>query len=461
MTNGAGADDSSLYATRTKVYPREVRGRFQTLRTLSVFALLGLYYIVPWLLWDGRQAILFDLPARKFYLLSLVLWPQDFIYLTALLILAALALFLFTAVAGRLWCGYACPQTVWTEVFIWMERWIEGSRSRQQKLDRAPWSLSKFRLKASKHAAWIAFSLWTGFTFVGYFTPIRELAAKVLSFGLGPWELFWILFYSFATYGNAGWMREQVCIYMCPYARFQSAMFDRNTLIVSFDENRGEPRGSRRRNVKPTPGELGDCIDCTLCVQVCPTGIDIRDGLQYQCIGCAACIDACDDVMQKMNYPPGLIRYTSEAALQEGSATRLLRPRTFVYASVMLVLVGAMLYSIHNRALFEIDVIRDRNALYRMADDGEVENVYTVNLMNKDTRDHRVTIDISGTHEMRLLGDAESYELPAGEVLNVPLRVRIPPTAMTSRSIDIGFAIHSIDKQLNSKVEHARFLGPG
>ncbi|MCG2635385.1 MAG: cytochrome c oxidase accessory protein CcoG, partial [Gammaproteobacteria bacterium] len=285
---------SSLFAKREKIYPRQVSGRFSRLRAVAVWWLLGMYYLVPWINWQGRQAVLFDLPARKFNLVFWTFWPQDFIFLTLLLIVAALSLFFFTALAGRLWCGYACPQTVWTETFIWMERWIEGDRARQIKLSEAPWSWRKLRIKSAKHGVWLLFAAWTGFTFVGFFSPIRELGQSLLRLELGGWESFWILFYGAATYFNAGWMREQVCIYMCPYARFQSAMLDHNSMIVSYDAGRGEPRGSRARGVVPDTRGLGDCIDCTLCVQVCPTGIDIREGLQYQCIGCAACIDVCD-----------------------------------------------------------------------------------------------------------------------------------------------------------------------
>jgi cytochrome c oxidase accessory protein FixG len=273
-------ESSSFYAKHKKVYPREVHGLFATLRVTGVLVLLGLYYIVPWLQWDGHQAVLFDLPNRKFYIFDLIFWPQDFFYLAVLLIIAGLSLFFFTALAGRLWCGYACPQTVWTEVFLWIERKIEGDRNKQIKLDNSPMSGFKFSRKFLKHFIWITFSAWTGFTFVGYFTPILDLGVAIYDLALGPWEWFWIVFYSFATYGNAGWMREQVCIYMCPYARFQSAMFDKDTLIISYDNDRGEPRGSRKKNIDPKEKGLGDCVDCTLCVQVCPTGIDIRNGLQ-------------------------------------------------------------------------------------------------------------------------------------------------------------------------------------
>ncbi|MEO1202697.1 MAG: cytochrome c oxidase accessory protein CcoG, partial [Pseudomonadota bacterium] len=321
-----GGQAASLYESAAKIYPREIKGRFATLSKIATLTLLGLFYAVPWLNWDERQAFLFDLPARKFYLLGLTLWPQDFPFLAVLLIIAALSLFFFTALAGRLWCGFACPQTVWTEAFIWMEQWTEGTRSQRMKLDKAPWSLNKLRRKGSKQFLWLTFSLWTGFTFVGYFTPIRSLGAELLSLNAGGWAYFWTLFYGFATYGNAGYMREQVCKYMCPYARFQSAMFDKDTLIISYDEARGEPRGSRKRRDDHKAMGLGDCIDCTMCVQVCPTGIDIRNGLQYECIACAACIDACDSVMDKMGYERGLVRYTTHNAVH-GDQTRVLRPR--------------------------------------------------------------------------------------------------------------------------------------
>ena len=338
-TKTAQPPEAGLYESAAKIYPREVEGRFANLSKLATYVLLGLFYLVPWLMWDDRQAFLFDLPARKFYLLGLTLWPQDFIYLAWLLMILAYSLFFFTALGGRLWCGFACPQTVWTEAFIWMEQWTEGTRSQRMKLDKAPWSFNKFRRKFSKQFLWITFALWTGFTFVGYFQPIRDLGMDILALNVGGWTLFWGLFYGFATYGNAGYMREQVCKYMCPYARFQSAMFDKDTLIISYDEARGEPRGARKKTVDPKQAGLGDCIDCNMCVQVCPTGIDIRDGLQYECIACAACIDVCNDVMDKMNYPRGLVRYTSHNAMEEQQPMRVLRPRVLIYGALLLALL--------------------------------------------------------------------------------------------------------------------------
>jgi cytochrome c oxidase accessory protein FixG len=420
--------EESYYAAHQKVYPREVSGTFSRLRITAAWVLLGLFYGLPWLRWEGRQAILFDLPARQFHLFGLTLWPQDFVFLAWLLVIAALSLFFFTAVAGRLWCGYACPQTVWTEVFLWMERVTEGSRARRMKLDAAPWSGGKLGRKLSKQVLWIGFAAWTGFTFVGFFTPITELANRVLDFSATGWETFWIVFYGFATYGNAGFLREQVCKYMCPYARFQSAMFDRDTLIISYDTARGEPRGGRRKGLDPATRGLGSCTDCTLCVQVCPTGIDIRNGLQYECIACAACIDACDSVMDRMGYPRGLVRYDTQHRLEHRS-TRILRPRVIVYGVLLAALIAGFIVALAMRKPVGLDVLHDRNTLYRSLATGEIENVYLLKIMNKDTRPHqfRVTLDSDedeGNNAHRLDPQEPTFTVPSGEVFNAAVRVR-------------------------------------
>jgi len=452
------APSGGLYAKTEKIYPREVRGRFARMRTLAVFVLLGIYYLLPWVQWNGHQAVLFDLPARKFHIFALTFWPQDFFYLAMLLIIAALSLFFFTALAGRLWCGYACPQTVWTEVFLWMERLAEGKAAQRAKRDRGPWSREKLLRKVWKQAMWISFAAWTGFTFVGFFTPIRELGLHLVNFNPGPWEGFWIVFYGFATYGNAGYLREQVCKYMCPYARFQSAMFDRNTLIISYDEARGEPRGARRRGVEPASVGLGDCIACTKCVQVCPTGIDIRQGLQYECIACAACIDVCDDVMDKMGYPRGLIRYSTENAM-EGKPSRVLRPRTFVYGALLLGLIGALITAVSLRVPLRLDVIPDRNALYQVVDATHVENVYTLRILNMDTRPHRFRITPEGLPGVRLVSDAETREVEAGGVLSVAARVRVDISALQGMRHDLEFRVESLDGSVSAEHE-TRFLMP-
>ena len=367
----------SLYQKQRKIYARAVTGTFATWRWVLVWATQLLFYGLPWVTWNDRQAVLLDLASRRFYIFGLVLYPQDFIYLTGLLVISAYSLFLFTAVAGRLWCGYACPQTVYTEIFMWVEQKIEGDRAQRMKLDQGPWTFERIWRKTAKQAAWIAIGLWTGFSFVGYFTPIRTLGAEALSFGFGPWEWFWVLFYGFATYGNAGYMREQVCKYMCPYARFQSAMFDHDTLIISYDAERGEPRGSRSKKADPRQLGLGSCIDCTLCVQVCPTGIDIRKGLQYECIGCAACIDVCDGIMDRMSYPRGLIRYATQNSLREHLGwrdilRRVTRPRVLVYTAILLLICSAFVASLALRKPFRVDVVRDRASLARLADEGRI-----------------------------------------------------------------------------------------
>ncbi len=458
QTDAPPPEPVELYQKHVKIYPREVTGRFARLRTLTLGVLLGLYYGLAWLQWDGQQLLLFDLPARKFHVFGLTFWPQDFFYLAVILIIAALSLFFFTALAGRLWCGYACPQTVWTEIFLVMERWIEGNSRARLKLDQGPVSGRRLRLKTAKHALWLAFSLWTGFTFVGYFTPIRELSQQLIQFQLTPWEIFWILFYGFATYGNAGFLREQVCIYMCPYARFQSAMFDRDTMIISYDERRGDPRGARRRNAAK-PAGLGDCIDCTLCVQACPTGIDIRDGLQYQCIGCAACIDVCDDVMAKMGYAPGLIRYTTENAIA-GTATRLLRPRVIAYALLLSVLTGALIWGLWQRIPLEVDIMRDRSALYHRTDEGLVENVYHLKIINMSENDQIYDVSVEGIAGLQLLMNDPQVTVAHGSVADVPLRVRADPSELAAGSNSLTFHIRAIGDPKIRLDQPARFIGP-
>ncbi|MBV8037711.1 cytochrome c oxidase accessory protein CcoG [Roseateles sp.] len=423
-----------LYRSEDKIHPRAVDGFYARWRWAFVALTQAVFYGLPWLAWGDRQAVLFDLEARRFYIFGLVLYPQDFVYLTALLMISAFGLFLFTAVAGRLWCGFACPQTVYTEIFMWVEHWFEGDRNARLRLTKAPWSLDKLWRKTGKQLVWIALGLWTGFTFVGYFTPIHVLAREVLAFGLGPWESFWVLFYGFATYGNAGYMREQVCKYMCPYARFQSAMFDRDTLIVSYDPVRGEPRGNnakrgRKGEARATP--LGDCIDCGLCVQVCPTGIDIRDGLQYECISCAACVDVCNGVMDKMATPRGLIRFDTENGLEQRLSRaqrwrRVLRPRVLIYTGVLLLICTALLWSLASRHGFRVDVVRDRAALARLVEDGWVENVYRLQVMNATEAPQQYRIEADGLPGL-VLTRATTVDLGPAEARWVAVALRMPP----------------------------------
>ncbi len=430
--------EQEIYEVRKKVHPRAVHGWFARWRVFLVVLTQLIFYGLPWLGWNGRQAVLFDLASRKFYIFGLVFWPQDFIYLAVLLILSAMSLFLFTAIAGRLWCGYACPQTVYTEIFLWIEHKIEGDRLARIRLDAAPLSLEKFVIKSLKHTTWLVIGLWTGYTFVGYFTPIHDLAIRAITWQLGPWETFWILFYGFATYGNAGFMREQVCKYMCPYARFQSVMFDKDTLVITYDGRRGEPRGSRPKSAKARERGLGDCVDCGICVQVCPTGIDIRKGLQYECIGCAACIDGCDQVMDRMGYPRGLIRYATENAitnLLDASATwrRVLRPRVLVYAGILLAIFAATAGSLAMRNPLKVDVIRDRGALAREAAPGVIENVYRLQVMNTDESPRRYTIEAAGLPGIAVVGVEQPLALGPATTRLLPLRLRVPLAAASER----------------------------
>jgi polyferredoxin len=501
---------STLYVSEKKVYPRSVAGRLASLRVAAVAWLLGMFYLAPWLRWDGRQAVLFDLPARKFHILGITFWPQDFLFLALLLIIAALALFFFTALAGRLWCGYACPQTVWTEVFLWMERLTEGDRARRMKLDAGPWTRGKLLRKAAKHALWATFALWTGFTFVGFFTPIAELGARLAPFEWGGWETFWVLFYALATWGNAGFLREQVCKYMCPYARFQSAMFDRDTLIIAYDPMRGEPRGPRKRGLPsvlerarglldkavaldyvfraaqhptaaaaaagaggtitlagagvataPLPKfaaeQLGDCVDCTICVQVCPVGIDIRNGLQYECIACGACIDACDDVMGKLGYARGLIRYSTQNAI-DGAPTRVLRPRIAVYGALLLGLCVAWAWGVTHRDPLIVEALRDRNALYRVVDDGS-ENTYTLKLVNKTDAPQRYRVRLESTARgLELRGVQALIDAAPQAVLSLPATVHAP-AAVKGRH-DMRFVVDSVDGSVHESVESSYFGPP-
>ncbi|MEA5445977.1 cytochrome c oxidase accessory protein CcoG [Gammaproteobacteria bacterium AB-CW1] len=454
-----GHSSHEMYAAREKIHPREVKGIFQNLRILSVIALLGIYYGLPWLQWGERQAVLFDLPARQFHVFGLTFWPQDFVFLALLLIIAALSLFFFTALAGRLWCGYACPQTVWTELFMWIERWTEGPRQKRIKLDRSPWSREKILRRGSKHLLWILLGLWTGLTFVGYFTPISELTTRAAAFDLGPWETFWSLFYGFATWGNAGFLREQVCIYMCPYARFQSAMFDRNTLIISYDEERGEPRGGRPRGIDPKEKGMGDCIDCNLCVQACPTGIDIRQGLQYECIACAACIDACNQVMDKMEYPRGLIRYTTENAL-EGNPSRVLRPRVLIYGLLLLILIAGAITGISLRSEVNMEVLADRNVMYREVDFHTVENVYSLRILNKSMEARSFRLEVSGLDDVEVLTRPEVIQLGPGGTDNINARVRVPRDQVSGPGNPIEFTLVAEDDPSVQSRSRARFHGP-
>lgn len=466
MTDSAAPKLVSLYERQRKIYPRTVRGRFASWRWGFVALTQLLFYGLPWLPWNGRQAVLFDLAARRFYIFDLVLYPQDFIYLTGLLVLSAYSLFFFTAVAGRLWCGFSCPQTVYTEIFLWIEQRLEGERGARIKLDEGPWSADKLLRKGGKHAVWLALALWTGFTFVGYFTPIQVLAAEARQLQFGPWEWFWVLFYSLATYGNAGFLREQVCKYMCPYARFQSAMFDHDTLIVTYDAKRGEPRGTRARSADLAKENLGHCIDCKLCVHVCPTGIDIRKGLQYECIACTSCIDACDGVMDKMHYPRGLIRFDTQRAMAESMTPEqkrrhFFRPRVLIYGLVLVALAVAFVIGLTLRSPLKVDVVRDRATLARLVEGGQIENIYRLQLMNATESAQRYEVRVDGIEGAQLVA-ATVTEVGPAEARWVTLAVRVPHAsarALGAGAHPIRFQIHVLgtERQVH---ERSTFVVP-
>ncbi|MES2663999.1 MAG: cytochrome c oxidase accessory protein CcoG [Pseudomonadota bacterium] len=449
-----------LYEKRKKIYIRQASGIFEIFRTITIWLTLSVYFILPWLQWNNRQAVLFDLPARQFRIFGLTFFPQDFILLAWGLIISAFALFFITNILGRVWCGYTCPQTVWTKIFVWIEEWIEGSRTQRMRLDKSPLTSVKAFRKFLKHFLWFSVAALTAVTFLGYFTSINILIFNILKLDLNGWSWFWIGFFTLATYMNAGWMREQVCMYMCPYARFQSVMFDSDTLVISYDKERGEPRGSRSRNPEQNEkkSSLGDCIDCHMCVQVCPTGIDIRDGLQFECIGCAACIDACDTVMKQMNYAPGLVRYTTENTLAH-KPTKILRPRMFGYGVVLLIITTAFFTYIFQRSIISLDVLRDRNVLYRITENGFIENAYTLKLINKGQEPLEVFIQVDNKDFKLSAPSSITLENNDVETVIVHVTHTIHPNKARLKNQDIDFQIQSLNGETITNTE-SRFMVP-
>ncbi len=394
------------FAAQRKIYPRRVWGKFRKIKWAAMIALLGIYYSAPWLRWDRGphapdQAILIDLNHTRAYFFGLEIWPQEVYYITGILILAAVGLFFATSLFGRVWCGYACPQTVWTDLFIWVERIVQGDRNARKKLDESPWTLEKLYKKSLTHALWLIIGLCTGGAWVFYFNDAPTLADQILHAHI-PWSVGgWILALTGSTYLMAGFAREQVCTYMCPYARFQSAMFDRDTLIIAYDKQRGDPRGKHKAG--DSWEGRGHCIDCDSCVIVCPMGIDIRNGLQMECIACGLCVDACDNVMQKIGLPKGLIRYDTETRIQNPTArNHIIRPRTIWYACIMSVVGGLMLYGLITRSPLELNVIHDRNPLYVMLSDGSLRNGYSITILNKTHEDREYSLTLTGLKNAQL-----------------------------------------------------------
>lgn len=449
---------STVYDTHLKIRPRPVKGYWQNLRKISLIFLLTGFTFLPFFNWHGRQAVWFDLSQRRFYIFDINIWPQDFILLTFVLMALALTLFFITAILGRIWCGYACPHTVYTEVFLWIEQKIEGNRSEQLKLERLAWGKEKCLKRGAKYLAWGAVALQTGFSFVGYFYPIRQLIPEFFTATLPFAAYFWVLLYGGFTYMQAGIVREKFCKFMCPYARFQGAMFDRNTLIIAYDEARGEPRRRLRKKDREAPESLGFCVDCTMCVQVCPTGIDIRDGLQLECIACAACIDACDNMMDQIGAPRGLVRYTSSNALSKTQQTRFLRPKTLTYALMLLLTLVLLSLSLSTKKTVELNILRDRNVLARQIGE-QAQNSYTIKILNKTEKPRSFILSAEGLSALEIVGN-KPIEVAAGQVHESIVRIQAPMNTLTSPSAEISFTVQAIDNQKDSVSHRTTFIRP-
>jgi len=439
-----------------QIFTRSFSGRFRNLRLVGAGFLALLFFGTSWINWNGHQAILWDLDTRQFHVFGTTFWPQDFMLLSLVMIIGVFLLFAVTMVAGRVWCGYTCPQSVWTWAFMWAENITEGDRNQRIKLNGAPTSFSKIVKRSAKHSLWLAMSIATGIAFVGYFIPVRELIVNLLQLEWFSTSAIWVFIVAALTYVNAGWVREKVCLHMCPYARFQSVMFDRDTLIISYDAARGDARGSRKKDDNPAALGLGDCIDCYMCVQVCPTGIDIRDGLQMDCIGCAACIDACDDVMDKMGYARGLVSYTSEAALA-GEPTRILRPRLVAYASAIIIMLGALWFALDARELVDMSVVKDRTVLYRKNSDGNIVNVYRLKITNKTQAPAHYELQIANDARLSLTRHY-TLDLKPGEIVDMPISVIMTGTSAESGMAHFDFVL--VDSVNSHTHEAANFIYP-
>lgn len=445
------------YKPGDQIYVRKSLGFFQKLRQRMNLVYFAFFALLPWLQYNGHQAVLFDISEQRFTLWSLTLWPQDLTLLAWFFIFGAFLLFFVTTFLGRVWCGYMCPQTVWTFIFIWFEEKIEGTANQRKKLDQQAMTPKKLWKKTLKHSCWLLFSLFTAMTFAGYFSPMNELFINVLTFNTSVTMAIILAFFSFATYGNAGWMRETVCLHMCPYARFQSAMFDKDTLTVAYDAKRGENRGARGRKQDHKALGLGDCIDCNLCVEVCPTGIDIRNGLQYECINCGACADVCSSVMTRMKYDQGLIRYTTEHEL-DGKKVHFLRPKLIGYAIVLIIMSSMLVLEIVNRVPLSLDIIRDRTELAKENFNGEIENVYTLKILNMSQTDNTYKLSVKGIDNTQWHGQQEIF-VKAASVYTLPISISVDPYELKSYMTDITFRVEQIHSEDSVNIEHeSRFF---
>ncbi len=464
------AEQRSLYKKREKIYPKAVSGTFRRLKWVILVVTLSIYYLAPWIRWDRGpnlpdQAILIDMPARRFYFFFIEIWPQEVYYLTGLLIIAAISLFLITTLAGRVWCGYTCPQTVWTDLFFAVERFIEGDRGAQMRLEASPWNASKIGKKVAKHSIWLIIAAATGGAWVFYFADAPTFLPQLFTLEAPFVAYATIAVLTGTTYLFGGHAREQVCTYMCPWPRIQAAMLDEESLTVTYRDFRGEPRGPRRKNA---PVEnLGDCIDCNQCVAVCPMGIDIRDGQQLECITCALCIDACDNVMDKVGLPRGLIAYDTLANVDARShgdkaRIRLLRPRSIMYMAILALVGAVMLVSLVSRSAVDVNILRDRNPLFVTLSDGSIRNGYTVKILNKDheQKDFRLTVEGAPGAELQVVGsEPEVLAVRSDRLASFRVFVTLPQGAMADESLPFTFVV--TDSATQTETRHdSIFRGP-
>lgn len=459
-TSDAQASNSAAnrkyYKSRVPIYPKMVQGTYRRIKWIVMAVTLGIYYLAPWIRWDRgpaapNQAILVDLAHERFYFFFIEIWPQEVYYITGLLIMASVSLFLVTSLFGRLWCGYACPQTVWTDLFISVENLIEGDRSARIRLANAPWSAGKIAKRVSKHAIWLLIAVATGGAWIFYFTDAPTLAHQLLTGSASIVVYAGVGAFTFTTYALGGLMREQVCTYMCPWPRIQGAMTDREALSVTYRADRGEPRGPHKKG-QSWEGR-GACIDCRQCVAACPMGIDIRDGLQLECINCGLCIDACDDVMVKVGLPTRLIAYDNEANVSrrmkgEPARFRFVRPRTVLYAVVLAIVAGVMIFSFAHRRTIDLDVLRDRNPNFVTLSSGAVRNGYTLKLMNRFDRPRAFVLDLAGIKPQAVnvvgMGDVHlpvTLDVEADKVRTLRVLLTVEPRDLVPGSRQIQFLL--------------------
>ncbi|MBT7955417.1 MAG: cytochrome c oxidase accessory protein CcoG [Rhodospirillaceae bacterium] len=455
-------ENRDLFKARTKIHPKRGQGLFRTLKWWIMVVTLGIYYLTPWIRWDRGeslpdQAVLIDIPARRFYFFFIEIWPQELFFVTGLLVLAGVGLFLTTSVAGRMWCGYSCPQTVWTDLFLVVERFIEGERNQRLRLDKADMSASKLFKKIIKHAIWLIIAMLTGGAWIFYYADAPTLTANLFTLEAPMVAYITVAILTFTTYSLGGLMREQICTYMCPWPRIMGAMMDEESLLVTYREDRGEPRRSHKKG--ESWDDRGDCVDCNVCVAVCPMGIDIRDGHQLECITCALCIDACNSVMGKVDRPRGLIAYTSFADEQrvangEKSRIRPARPRTLIYLAVFCLVAGIMFYGLFTRSDMDVNVLRDRNPLFTLLSDGAIRNGFTFKVLNKAHEPRTFELSVTGISgiglsvvgaEENLSGGPPYITVRPDKLKSLRILVTAPKGTLKNDSVDIDFAIKEIN----------------